>query len=219
MKRIRLVLADDHALVRAGIRFLLGSFPDMEIVGEASDGQETLQLVKALQPDIVLLDITMPGLNGLDVAARIVEEFSHIRVIILSVHSNEQYVLRALRAGAAGYLLKDGGTAELEMAIRAVSKDQVFLSPAVSKNVILDYLRRIGSQDARLELLTSRQREVLQLVAEGRSTKEIARILSLSQKTVENHRAQLMERIDIHDIAGLVRYAIEAGLIKVDPAK
>jgi len=213
---IRLVLADDHALVRAGIRSLLQSCADMEIVGEAGDGQEALGLAKTMQPDVLLIDIAMPGLNGLEVAARLAEDSPQIHVIILSMHANEKYVVRALRAGAAGYLLKDSGTAELELAIRAVAKGQIYLSPGVSKNVILDYLRRVGNETGPLELLTPRQREILQLIAEDHTTKEIARLLNLSQKTVENHRAQLMERLDIHQVAGLVRFAIETGLTRLD---
>ena len=216
MKPIRVLLADDHALVRAGFRALLQSLPDMEVVAEAGDGREALRLIDLHQPDVVLMDIGMPGLNGLEAAARIVEESPHIRVIILSMHATEEYVLRALRAGAVGYLLKDAGTAELELAVRAVVRGEMYLSPAVSKHVIAEYVQRVSSKPNSFEQLSPRHREILQLIAEGQTTKEIAQTLNLSVKTVETYRTQLMERLDIHDIAGLVRYAIRMGLITSD---
>ena len=216
MKPIRVLLADDHALVRAGFRALLQSLPDMEVVAEAGDGREALRLIGLHQPDVVLMDIGMPGLNGLEAAARIVEESPHIRVIILSMHATEEYVLRALRAGAGGYLLKDAGTAELELAVRAVVRGEMYLSPAVSKHVIAEYVQRVSSEPNSLEQLSPRHREILQLIAEGQTTKEIAQTLGLSVKTIETYRTQLMERLDIHDIAGLVRYAIRMGLITSD---
>lgn len=216
-KPIRVLLADDHALVRAGIRTLLQNLAGIEVVAEASDGREALALVAAQHPDVVLLDITMPQLNGLETAARMVKEFPTVRVIMLSMHASEEYVWQALKVGAAGYLLKDADTAELELAVKAVARGESYLSPAVSKHVIGDYIRRTGSETSSLELLTPRQREILQLIAEGKSTKEIARGLNISVKTVETHRAQLMERLDIHDIAGLVRYAIRVGLARPDP--
>jgi DNA-binding NarL/FixJ family response regulator len=216
MKPIRVLLADDHALVRAGFRALLQSLPDMEVVAEAGDGREALRLIDLHQPDVVLMDIGMPGLNGLEAAARIVEESPHIRVIILSMHATEEYVLRALRAGAVGYLLKDAGTAELELAVRAVVRGEMYLSPAVSKHVIAEYVQRVSSEPNSFEQLSPRHREILQLIAEGQTTKEIAQTLGLSVKTIETYRTQLMERLDIHDIAGLVRYAIRMGLITSD---
>lgn len=216
MKPIRVVLADDHALVRAGFRALLSSLPGVEVVAEATDGREALELIKAHHPDIVLMDITMANLNGLEAAARAVKEFPSVRIIMLSAHSNEEYVGMALRAGASGYLVKDSGTAELELAIKAVARGETYLSPAVSKHVITDYVRRVGGEAGSLELLTPRQRETLQLIAEGKTTKEIARTLHVSVKTVETHRSQLMDRLDIHEVAGLVRYAIRVGLVKSD---
>jgi DNA-binding NarL/FixJ family response regulator len=213
MKPIRILLADDHALVRAGISALLKSIPGVEVVAEAADGREALAQVKAHLPDIVLMDISMAGLNGLEAAARIAKEYPAVRVLMLSAHANEDYVKQALRSGAAGYLLKHAAISELELAIQAVARGETYLSPAVSKQVIADYIRHVGEEAGPGELLTSRQREILQLIAEGHSTKEIARILHLSPKTVETHRTQLMERLDIHDIAGLVRYAIRAGLV------
>jgi len=216
MKPIRILLADDHALVRAGIRALAQNLAGVEVVAEAVDGREALAAIKTHQPDIVLMDISMAGLNGLEAAARVARDFPNVRVIILSAHSNEEYVCQALRAGAAGYLLKDAGTSELDLAIKAVARGETYLSPTVSKHVIADYLRRTGGETGSLQLLTPRQREILQLIAEGQTTKQIAKTLHISVKTVETHRMQLMERIDIHDVAGLVRFAIRVGLVQSD---
>jgi DNA-binding NarL/FixJ family response regulator len=209
-KAIRVVLAEDHTLVRAGIRSLLAELSWVEVVGEAADGRETIRLVSEVRPQVVLMDITMAGLNGLDATERIVREFPDTRVIILSMHANEEYVRRALLVGAAGYVLKDAEKAELELALKSVARGGTYLSPSVSRPLVSDYTERAGRQS--LERLTARQREILQLIAEGNSTKDIARDLGLSIKTVETHRAQLMARLDIHDIAGLVRYAIRAGI-------
>ena len=213
MTPIRVLLAEDHALVRAGIRALLDNLPGIQVVGEAGDGHDALRLIEKQQPDLVVMDIAMPKLNGLEAAARATRDFPNTRVIILSMHMNEEYVLRALRAGAVGYLLKDAGTAELEIAIKAVARGETYLSPAVSKHVISDYVQRVHREVDAREPLTSRQREILQLIAEGHTAKEIAHMLNLGVKTVETHRAQLMARLDIHDIAGLVRYAIRTGLV------
>jgi DNA-binding NarL/FixJ family response regulator len=216
MKSVRILLADDHTLVRAGIRSLLEELPDVRVVAEAGDGREALALIEAHQPDIALLDIAMPGLNGLDVASRVANDFPFVRVIILSMHATEEYVLRALRAGAAGYLLKDAATPELGLALAAVVRGETYLSPSVSRHVT-EYIRRVGeTQISSLERLTPRQRDVLQLIAEGHTTRGIAQTLGISVKTVETHRAQLMERLDIHDIAGLVRYAVRMGLVFID---
>ena len=211
--QVRVLLADDHALVRAGLRKLLESLPDIEVVGEADDGQAVLTLAGQLHPHLVLMDIAMPGLNGLEAAARLTKLHPQTRVLILSMHQNEDYVRQALRAGAAGYLLKDAAPVELEHALKAVLRGQTYLSPAVSKGVMSDYVQRLRGEESPGEALTPRQREVLQLVAEGRSTKEIARRLELSVKTVETHRSQLMKQLDLHDVAALVRYAIRTGLI------
>jgi len=216
MGTIRVLLADDHNLVRAGFRALLNSLGDVEIVAEAGDGDAALRLIEALQPDVALLDIAMPGLNGLQVAARAAQKCPSVRVIILSMHANEEYVLQALRVGAAGYLLKDAGTSELELAVRAVARGDTYLSPPVSKPVIEDYVRRVSSPPGSLDRLTPRQRKVLQLIARGCSTKAMALELNISVKTIEAHRAKLMEQLDIHDIAGLVRYAIRVGLVPTD---
>jgi DNA-binding NarL/FixJ family response regulator len=173
-------------------------------------------LIGRHRPDVLLTDISMPGLSGLELARRVTKEHPGTAVIIVSVHAAREYVWQALRAGAAGYLLKDADTAELELAIRAVARGETYLTPAVSKHVVADYIEHQGGENNSLELLTPRQREVLRLIAEGHTTKGIANILSLSVKTVETHRAQLMERLGIHDVAGLVRYAIRAGLIEAD---
>ena len=187
-----------------------------EVVGETGDGREALRLVEKDPPDVILMDISMPGLNGLEATAHVVSEHPNVRVIMLSMHADEEYVLQALRAGAAGYLLKDSDAAELELAITAVVRGETYLSPQVSKHVIADYLRLVGDESGSHEQLTPRQREVLQLIAEGHTTKDIARILCVSERTAMTHRAQLMERLDIHDIAGLVRYAIRTGLVSSD---
>jgi len=215
MKQFRVLLADDHSLVRAGIRYLLQSLPDIEVVAEAGDGREALQLIEQYSPDIVLMDIAMPNLSGLEAAIHVTENFPHVRLIILSMHATEEYVLRALRSGASGYILKDADITELEMAIKAVARGETYISPSVSKHVT-DYVRRVGGGTSPLDRLTMRQREVLQLIAEGHTTQEIAQILEISSKTVETHRAQLMARLDIHDIAGLVRYAIRVGLVALE---
>lgn len=217
MTPLKILLVDNHTLVRAGIRALLEQIPNVLVVGEAGDGREALKLVEQYRPHLVFMDITMPVMNGLEATVRVVKEFPGTRVVMLSVHTDEEYVLQALRAGAAGYLLKDAGRVELEIAVAAVARGETYLSPAVSRHVVGDYVRRTGSGvEGRLETLTPRQREILQLIAEGKSTKEIASILDVSVKTVETHRAQLMERLDIHDVAGLVRYAIRTGVVTAD---
>lgn len=217
MTPFKILLVDNHTLVRAGIRALLEQIPDVVVVGEAGDGREALRLVGIHHPNLVLMDITMPVMNGLEATGRIIKEFPKTHVVMLSVHTDEEYVLQALRAGAVGYLLKDAGRAELEIAVAAIARNETYLSPAVSRHVVGDYVRRTGGgPEGRLETLTPRQREILQLIAEGKSTKEIASILDVSVKTVETHRAQLMERLDIHDVAGLVRYAIRNGIVTAD---
>ena len=210
---MRILLADDHHLVRAGLKALLEEQPGVEVVGEAGDGRTALESIERLRPDIALLDITMPGLNGLEVASRVNKLSPKTKVVILSMHADEGYVAQALRLGVAGYLLKDSAAAELTLALAAVARDEVYLSPAISRTVVEAFLRVPGKTADPLSVLTSRQRETLQLIAEGRSTKEIANTLQVSIKTVETHRSQLMSRLDIHDVAGLVRFAIRAGLI------
>jgi DNA-binding NarL/FixJ family response regulator len=214
MKVLRIILADDHVLVRAGIRALLEKMPGVEVVAEAGDGVEALALVSAHQPDVLLMDVAMRGMNGLAAAAQATKELPHLKVIILSMHANEEYVIQALRAGAVGYLLKDSAAIDLEQAIEAVRRGETYLSPKVSRTVIEGYLGRVSpAGDTAAHPLTPRQLQILKLVAEGESTKEIAFALSVSVKTVETHRAQLMERLGIRDVPGLVKYAMRIGLI------
>jgi DNA-binding NarL/FixJ family response regulator len=216
MGTIRVVLADDHAVVRHGVRSLLEAAPDIEIVAEAGEGHQALALVTAHRPDVLVTDIAMPGLTGLELVECVVRDFPQTRVLVLSMHQEKAYATRALAAGAAGYLLKDAGAAECEAAVRAVVRGESYLSPAVSGHVVAEYARLAQAEAAAADPLTARQREVLRLIAEGLPTKAIARRLGLSVKTVEAHRAQLMERLGIHDVAGLVRYAIRTGLVKAD---
>ncbi|HEY4636801.1 MAG TPA: response regulator transcription factor [Burkholderiales bacterium] len=212
MTPLRVLLVDDHALVRAGMRSLLQDLPDVEVVAEAGDGAEALAAAERERPDVVLMDIAMKGMNGLEAAARLRERLPGVKVIILSMHTSEEYVLLALRAGAAAYLIKDSATSELELALKCVMRGETYLSPAISRQVVDGYVQRVGAS-AGPEPLTPRQREVLKRIAEGRSTKEIAFELNLSVKTVETHRAQIMERLGIRDVAGLVRYAMRVGLV------
>jgi len=214
MSPVRILLDDDHSLVRASLRSLLTDNPNIEVVAEASDGRQALELVGQHRPDLVLMDISMPGLNGLEATRQIVKAHPNVRVIVLSMHASDQHVLRALRAGASGYVLKGSLPRELELAIESVARGEIFLSPAISRHVIEVYLSQTaGKGDDALEHLTPRQREILQLIAEGKSSKQIAQLLKASVKTIESHRASLMERLDIHDVAGLVRYAIRLGLV------
>lgn len=210
--RIRILIVDDHTLVRAGIRMLLATIENAEVVAEASDGAEALPLIVRHRPHVVLMDIAMKTLNGLDTTAKIKQAHPDVRVLILSMHANEEYVLQALRAGASGYLLKEAATAELEIALQAVSRGETYLSPPVSRAVVDGYVHRIAERQPD-DGLTPRQREILRLIAKGMGTKEIAYQLDLSVKTIETHRAMMMDRLGIRDVAGLTRYAIRAGLI------
>jgi DNA-binding NarL/FixJ family response regulator len=216
MRPIRVLLADDHDLFRAGLRVLLQDLGGFEVVAEAGDGREAVRLAGELRPDVVLMDLMMPGLNGLEATARMARELPGVRVLVLSMNAAEEFVLPAVRAGASGYILKNARPAELEQAIRAVARGETYLTPAVSGHLIDDYRRRAPGEAGSLDKLTPRQREVLQLVAEGHSSKEIARRLGVSVKTVETYRSQLMDALDIHDIAGLTRYAIRKGLVSPD---
>lgn len=213
MKRLRVLLLEDHGLVRAGFRALLDGISGVQVVGEAADGRSGLSMISSVKPHVVLMDIALPKMNGLEVLERVVKDYPKVQVVMLSMHANEEYVSRALRSGARGYVLKDADISELELALRAVTEGNVYLSPAVSKSMVDDYMRRVRSQGSP-HALTARQQEVLQLVAEGKNTKDIAYRLKLSVKTIESHRAQLMKRLNIHDVAGLVRYAIRAGLVR-----
>jgi DNA-binding NarL/FixJ family response regulator len=211
--KTRVLLADDHDLVRAGIRSLLEKMTGIEVVAETGNGREAIELTKTLLPDVILMDIAIPGLNGLEALARLTKELPAVKVIILSMYTNEEYVVQALRAGARGYLVKDVAVNELELAIRAVTRGEIHLSPRVSNRVIGSYLERLGNEPSLREELTPRQREIVQLIAEGNSTKDIAFLLKVSVKTVEAHRAQVMARLGIHDVVGLVRYAMRMGLV------
>jgi DNA-binding NarL/FixJ family response regulator len=213
---VRVLLVDDHSILRAGIRKILQKLPGIEVVAEAGDGREALALVGDYHPNVIFMDIAMGGLNGLEATARLTREFPEVRVIMLSGHADEEHVWKALRAGAAGYLLKHAEPAEIELALETVVRGESYITPAVSQHIVAEFIRRGGNEASSVELLTSRQREILQLLAEGKNTKEIARILSISPKTAETHRAQVMERLDIHDLTGLVRYAIRVGLIHPD---
>lgn len=210
---VRLLLVDDHMLIRASLRSLLAEFSGIEVVAEAGDGREAVEMVEKHQPDVVLMDISMAGLNGLEATRLIRKEFPQTQVIVLSMHAGERQVLQALRAGAGGYILKESAPRELELAIESVARGKLFLSPTISRQVIDVFLGQLGAEADPLDQLTPRQREILQLIAEGHSSKQIAHRLDASVKTIESHRASLMERLDIHDIAGLVRYAIRQGLV------
>jgi DNA-binding NarL/FixJ family response regulator len=214
----RVVLAEDHTLVRIGMRLLLESIPGVTVVGEASDGFEALEQIERLRPDCVLMDLAMPGLSGLEAVRRSRERYSDIPILVVSMHADEAYVHQALVAGATGYLLKGSDKEELETAMRAIARGETYLTPAISKSVVAALTRKPGlsGAGAPLELLTSRQREVLSLVAGGQSTKQIAARLGLSEKTVEAHRGAIMERLEIRDLPGLVRFAIRAGLVALD---
>jgi len=215
VKPIRVLVIDDHALVRAGIRALIGQLEAVEVAGEAAGGREALRLIEELQPDIVLLDIAAPGMSELEVLTESAKRFPQVRVIVLTVHEAGEYALGALRAGAAGYLPKSAASNELKEAIETVARGETYVSTEIAKRTLLQQAK--GTHDERsLEKLTPRQREILTLIAEGNSTRRIASRLKISVKTVESHRAQLMERLNIHEVAGLVRFAIRLGLVKVD---
>ena len=214
MKPLRVVIADDQVLMRAGICELLKVLPEVAVVGEASDGHEALRLIKSHQPDIVLMDTGMPGMNGLEAAALTKKQFPQVKVIILSEHSSEEFVFRALRSGADGFILKDDSVSELYTAIKSVARGGEHLSPQVTKKVVMGYLEGQEGGDDLIKALTARQREVLQLIAEGHSTKEIAKMLNVSVNTVKTHRLKLMEKLGVHEITGVVRYAVRLGLIK-----
>lgn len=216
MSGVRVLVADDHSLVRAGFCALLRGIPGVEVVGEAADGHEALALAGSLRPDVALVDIGMPKLNGIEVATRLAKDQHRVRVVILSMHSNQEYVWQAMRAGVAGYLLKDATPGELELAIRAVMRGDTHLTPAVSRQVLEDYRLRAAGGSGPLDALTPRQREILQMIAEGRTTKDIAYLLNVGVKTVETHRAELMDRLGIRDVAGLTRLAVRAGLVPPD---
>jgi len=215
MNPIRVLLADDHTLIRAGLRMVVSSQPDFIVVGEANHGREAVALAEQLRPDVVVMDVGMPSLNGIEACRQVHDSLPQTQVIMLSMHSDEGYVLRALKAGAKGYLLKDSAEADLASAIRAVSAGKSFFSPAVSKVRLEDYMRKLdraGAEDS-FELLSPREREVLQLVAEGKSSKEVANLLELSVYTVETHRAKVMQKLKLHNIPELILYAVRKGIV------
>jgi DNA-binding NarL/FixJ family response regulator len=213
MMPIRVLLVDDHQIVRAGIGALLRSLPDIEIVAEAGDGLEAISLIEVYQPHVVLTDISMPGFSGLELVERTSAQFPGVRFIILSMHTGGEFVSKALRVGAAGYVIKDASPIELELAIKAVASGQSYLSPAATSHVISDLARQPETSSQPHDVLTPRQHEILQLIAQGYTTNAIAQALNISAKTVATHRTQLMERLNINDIATLVRYAIRIGLV------
>jgi DNA-binding NarL/FixJ family response regulator len=206
-------LADDHTLVRAGIRSLLETIENLEVIAESGDGREALELIARHRPDLAMLDIGMPGMCGIEIARRSAQASPKTKIVILSMYDDKTHVTQAIRAGVAGYLLKGAAVVELPLAIKAVMMGETYLTPRVSRHVVDGFLQdELGGSDP-LESLPPRQREILQLIAEGRSTKEIAGIFKVSVKTIETHRARLMERLDIHDVPGLVRFAIRSGLV------
>ena len=214
---IRILLADDHTLMRKGLRSLLEKIEDFEVVAEAQNGRSTVRLTLELEPDIVIMDISMPDLNGIDATLQITEKCPESRVIALSIHSDRRFVIQMLKAGASGYLLKDCAFEELEDAIRKAYDGQMYLSPKVAGTVVKDYIGRVSKEEASVyTLLSEREREVLQLLAEGQSTKEIAASLFVSVKTVETHRQNIMKKLGIYNIPDLVKYAIREGLIDLD---
>ena len=216
MKQIRVLLADDHALVRAGIRVLVDEIEGIEVVAETGNGEEALRLLGVHAPDVAVLDIAMPGMNGFEVLDQATRDFPDVNVIVLTVNETEEYALYAFRHGAKGYLPKTAASTELELAIRAVAGGETYLSPALSQRTFFNRVKSLGGDNVSLRELTPRQQEVLRLIAQGQSTKDIALTLDISAKTVEAHRAQLMGRLGIHDVAGLVRYAIRTGLVGID---
>jgi len=215
MKPIRVVIAEDHVIVRQGLRRLLEADGTMTVVGEAGNGEEATRLAEELRPDVVLMDVRMPGLNGLEATRRIRERASDVKVIILSMYDEESYVHQALRASVSGYVLKDAAYEELQLAIAAAMRDETYLSPAISQKLVEGYLYGAPKEQIAYEKLTPRQRVVLQLVAEGHTRREIAEMLDISPKTVSRHRENLMQRLGIKDQAGLIRFAISQGLVEV----
>ena len=215
MTPVRVLLADDHGIVRRGLHYLLERSPGFEVIGEAGDGREAVRLAEELNPDVIVMDIAMPNLNGIDATAQIVRRRPETGVIILSMHSDETYLVRALSAGAKGYLLKDSAEADLIRAVQAVSQGRPFFSPVIAQTLLEDYMRRLQQQNLKdsYDLLTDREKEVLQLLAEGKSNKEVASLLNLSLYTVETHRSNLMQKLNLHSTAEIVLYAVRKKII------
>ena len=217
MHTIKVVVADDHTILRQGIKALLDNQAGIEVIGEAKDGREALTLIERLQPDVILMDIAMPGLNGLEATRRIKKKFPKIKVLVLTMYTNEEYVFQILQAGANGYLVKETAFQDLISAITAVYRDEAFMSPSISKKVINRYTQRAQkTNDTTCDVLTTREREVLQLIAEGSSSKKIAEALFISPKTVETHRTHIMDKLNIHNRTDLVKYAIRKGIVDID---
>jgi len=221
MKKIKILIADDHKILRQGIISLLKSQPELEVVAEAYDGREAVQRAKELKPDVVLMDIGMPNLNGLEATRQIRKFNPKVKVLILTIHNNEEYIFQSLQAGASGYLLKETAVEDLISAIHSAQKDDSFLSPGISKTVIDAFLRKTSKErePTAFDTLTPREREILQLIAEGHSNPEIAKLLYISKKTVEAHRSHIMEKLDIHDVVDLVKYAIRKGIVNLDAGR
>ena len=210
---IRVLLADDHTILREGIRVLLGREADVEIVGEADDGIRAVEMAGRLQPDVVVMDISMERMGGLEATREIILTNPGVRVVILTMHDNEEYLVEALKAGASGYVLKEAAATDLAEAIRAAARGDVYLYPSVARKLVRDYVKRVSDPKTVAETLTTREREVLKLVAEGYTNKEIAALLGISVKTVENHRSNMMRKLDLHDRTELARYAVRIGLV------
>jgi DNA-binding NarL/FixJ family response regulator len=216
MKKIRILLADDHRLVRSGLRLLIEQHSDLQVIGEATDGREAVSIAERMRPDVAVIDISMPRLNGIEVVRQIVSVDHSVATIIVTMHSDDSYILRALQAGAKGYLLKDSADADLISGIRAVAQGKSFFSPAVSKVLLEDYIRNLkhkGTDDS-YDLLTPREREILQLIAEGRSNKEVASLLNLSVYTIETHRSNIMKKLHLRGVSDLTLYAVHKGIIQ-----
>jgi two-component system, NarL family, response regulator NreC len=214
--QIRILIADDHVIIRSGLRLLLEQQPDFKVVAEANDGREALQMVSKYHPEVAILDIGMPQLNGIEATRQIVAQEPATQVVILSMHADEGYVLRALKAGAKAYIVKNSAEADLIRAVRSVAEGKSFFSPVISKMLLEDYVRRVREKEVEdsYDLLTPREREVLQLVAEGRSNKDVANILNLSLHTVETHRGNILEKLGLHGVPELILYAVRKGIIQ-----
>lgn len=220
MRKVRILIADDHTIVRQGMRKLLETYPDFHIIEESRDGAEAVEAVARLRPDLVIMDISMPGLNGLEATREIKKQFPEMRILILTMHAEKEYIFKILQSGASGYLLKGASVEELVTAIRAVDRGESYLNPPASKSMMEDYLRapHTEKEAGSPQSLTAREKEILQMIAEGYTSKNIATKLCLSSKTIETHRAHIMQKLDIHHAAGLIRYAIQKGWVEVSKA-
>ena len=217
MGKIKVLVADDHTILRQGIKSLLDNQEGIEVIGEAKDGREALRIIEETLPDVILMDIAMPGLNGLEATRRIKKKFPRMKVLVLTMYTNEEYIFQILNAGANGYLVKETAFQDLISAIKAVYKNEAFMSPSISKKVINSYIKRAQDDEEKTcEILTTREREILQLIAEGNSSKKIAEALFISPKTVETHRTHIMDKLNIHNRTGLVKYAIRKGIVDMD---